>query len=282
MVLDGAVDPKQGEVAAAETQAAGFEHAFNEFAADCKARNAACLIGPDPRAAVTRLLAKARVAPIPGGSGGRNATAGHVVLAVISALYDRGEWAELESALADAANGNSSGMFALADRYDERDGKGHYTNLTDANISVNCADSAEKVPDATVRKSLAAWRTKYPLFGTTLALGDAHLPAVGRAPRAAAGGPGRRGPAAAGHRHGQRPGHAVRVGAGAGPDPGHRPAADLARGGAHGVPRRRRACRPRWTRTCRSGPGPQRDLRRILIGLRQGCRPGSGLASGRR
>jgi pimeloyl-ACP methyl ester carboxylesterase len=171
LVLDGAVDPKQGEVASAETQAAGFERAFNQFAADCKARNAACLIGPDPRATVSRLLARARQAPIPGGSGGRKATAGHVLLAVVSALYDRGDWAELESALADATNGNSSGIFTLADRYNERDSKGHYTNLADANIAVNCADSAEKVPDATVKKSLAAWRAKYPLFGTSLALG---------------------------------------------------------------------------------------------------------------
>ncbi|HEV7655277.1 MAG TPA: alpha/beta hydrolase [Mycobacteriales bacterium] len=171
LVLDGAVDPKQGEVAASQTQAAGFEQAFNQFAADCKARNAACLIGPDPRATVTALLAKARQTPIPGGSGGRKATAGHVLLGVISALYDRGDWAELESAIADARNGSSSGIFTLADRYNERDAKGDYTNLADANIAINCADSAEKVPDATVRKELAAWRTKYPLFGTSLALG---------------------------------------------------------------------------------------------------------------
>jgi pimeloyl-ACP methyl ester carboxylesterase len=89
----------------------------------------------------------------------------------VSALYDRGDWAELESALADADNGNSSGLFKLADRYSERDSKGHYTNLVDANTAINCADSAEKVPDATVKRALAAWRTRYPLFGTSLALG---------------------------------------------------------------------------------------------------------------
>ena len=106
----------------------------------------------------------------------------------------RGELGRAGAALADAANGNSSGIFALADRYNERDAKGHYTNLTDANISVNCADSAEKVPDATVRKSLAAWRTKYPLFGTTLALGmlTCQQWAAPREPLPAAGPPGPR------------------------------------------------------------------------------------------
>jgi pimeloyl-ACP methyl ester carboxylesterase len=171
LVLDGAVDPKAGEVASGQTQAAGFERAFDQFAADCKARNAACLIGPDPRATVTRLLAKARQQPIPGGSGGRSAGAGPVLLAIVSALYDRGDWPELESALADAENGNSAGVWRLADKYNERDSKGHFTNLADANTAINCADTAEKVPDATVQRALASWRTRYPLFGPTLALG---------------------------------------------------------------------------------------------------------------
>jgi pimeloyl-ACP methyl ester carboxylesterase len=169
LVLDGAVDPRAGEVASAQTQAAGFERAFDQFAADCRARQAACLIGPDPRATVTRVLAKARQAPIPAGA--RKATAGHVLLAVVSALYDRGDWAELESAIAEADGGNSTGVLRLADQYNQRDDKGGYTNLADANTAINCADTKEKVPDATVRKVLAQWRAKYPLFGSTLALG---------------------------------------------------------------------------------------------------------------
>jgi len=171
LVLDGAVDPKAGEVASAQTQAAGFERAFDQFAADCKARRAACLIGPDPRATVNRILAEARRSPIPGGSGGRKATAGPVLLAIVSALYDRGDWAQLESALADADHGNSSGLFTLADRYNERDSKGHYTNLIDANTAIDCADTAGQVPDATVRRALTSWRKQYPLFGTSQALG---------------------------------------------------------------------------------------------------------------
>src|SRR4029450_10616559 len=71
LVLDGAVDPKAGEVASSQTQAAGFEKAFDQFAADCKARNAACLIGPDPRGTVDRIPAEARSSPIPAGSGAR-------------------------------------------------------------------------------------------------------------------------------------------------------------------------------------------------------------------
>ena len=248
LVLDGAVDPKQGEVASAETQAAGFERAFDQFAADCKARNASCLIGPDPRAAVTRLLAKARTGPDPRRQrrpeGDRRA---RVLLAVVSALYDRGDWAELESALADAANGNSSGIFTLADRTTSgtpgplhqpgrrqhlgelRRQRGEGAGRDGQEVAGGLADEVPAVRDHA--------RARH-----------ARLPAVDRAARAAAGGPGRRGPAAAGDRHDQRPGHAVRVGAGAGPDPGHRRAAHR-RGRDTRRTRRRRACPRRSTRT---------------------------------
>jgi len=161
-----------GEVAAAEAQARGFEQAFGQFAADCRRRGATCLLGRDPRASLQRLLARARHAPIPSGNADkRKATAGHVLLAVISALYDQDDWPELESAVAEGNGGAASGIFTLADRYAQRDPKGTYTNLQDANTAINCADSRERVPDATVRQALASWRQKYPLFGSALALG---------------------------------------------------------------------------------------------------------------
>jgi len=169
LVLDGAVDPRAGELASSEAQARGFERAFGQFAADCTRRGPTCLVGPDARGSLLRLLAKAREAPIPG-DGERKATAGHVQLAVVSALYDQGDWPELESAIAEGLNGNASGILSLADRYAQRDPKGRYTNLLDANTAINCADSREKLGDAAVRKALADWRRKYPLFGSALAL----------------------------------------------------------------------------------------------------------------
>jgi pimeloyl-ACP methyl ester carboxylesterase len=171
LVLDGAVDPNATDVQSAEAQAKGFEQAFRQFSAGCKRKGATCLIGPDPALTLRRVLAKARANPIPGGSGNRRATAGHVLLAVVSALYDEGDWEELEGALAEASAGNSSGLFTLADRYLQRDDKGEYTNLQDANTVINCTDTAEKVPDATIKATVKAWRAKYPIFGPTLALG---------------------------------------------------------------------------------------------------------------
>jgi pimeloyl-ACP methyl ester carboxylesterase len=117
-----------------------------------------------------RVLARARQAPIPGARG-RKATAGHVLLAVVSALYDRATWPELESAIAEADGGISNGVLSLADAYSQRGANGEFSNLLDANTAVNCADTKEKVSEPTVKKTLAAWRTKYPMFGSTLALG---------------------------------------------------------------------------------------------------------------
>jgi pimeloyl-ACP methyl ester carboxylesterase len=172
LVLDGAVDPDQDDVSAAETQARGFENAYSQLATDC-ARHASCPIGPDAKGYLRAVLAKARQAPIPSRKSGetRKATSGYVLLAAISALYDQGDWNDLESALADANKGDSQGILALADRYSQRDAKGHYTNIVDASLTINCTDSDTAITDATVRTKLAQWRTKYPLFGTSLALG---------------------------------------------------------------------------------------------------------------
>jgi len=173
MVLDGAVDPLAGEVASAEGQAGGFETAYSQFAADCRRRGQGCQVGPDARRFLTAVLAQARRSPIRSSRPGerRVATAGYVLLAAVSALYDQKEWADLEAALARARNGDAAGVLELADRYSQRDRDGHYSNLLDANVVINCADSADRVSDATVRRALDSWRTKYPLFGTSSALG---------------------------------------------------------------------------------------------------------------
>jgi pimeloyl-ACP methyl ester carboxylesterase len=173
LVLDGAVDPDQDDVSAAETQARGFENAYSELTADCARRGSACPIGPDAKASLRAVLAQARRAPIPSGKSGetRKATSGYVLLAAISALYDQGDWNDLENALAQARNGDSQGVLSLADRYSQRDAKGHYTNIVDASLTINCTDSSTKITDAVVRAKVAEWRTKYPLFGTSLALG---------------------------------------------------------------------------------------------------------------
>jgi pimeloyl-ACP methyl ester carboxylesterase len=172
LALDGAVDPAQDVLQATEAQAKGFENAFDQFAAACRSKGADCPLNPDPRAFVTRLMAKARTTPIASRKKGekRRATGGNVQLAVISALYDRDQWPNLSRALSEADHGDAQGILALDDQYSQRDGEGQYTNILDANITVSCNDTDQRISTDTIRAKLAEWRRKYPMFGASQAL----------------------------------------------------------------------------------------------------------------
>jgi pimeloyl-ACP methyl ester carboxylesterase len=170
LVLDGAVDPTLGDVASSQAQARGFEGAFDDFARDCVRRG--CPLGPDPRAFLTRLLAKANAHPVPTSATGdrRRASAGNVLLAAVRALYDKSDWPRLSRALADADRGDAKGVLELDDDYNQRRPDGTFSNIMDANLAVNCADTDERLSDRTIQQTLASWREKYPLFGPPLAL----------------------------------------------------------------------------------------------------------------
>ncbi|WP_250038154.1 alpha/beta hydrolase [Paractinoplanes maris] len=170
MVLDGAVDPKQNFIEGSETQAKGFERAFTNFTDWCKATPDKCAIAPDARKAVTGVLTAAATKPV-AGTGGRQATPGWIFYAVISSLYTESGWAKLGDAIAQLQQGNAKGVFTLADQYAERKPDGSYSNLFDANMAVNCADTDDAPSVDEVRRLQGEWRQKYPLFGAPLAVG---------------------------------------------------------------------------------------------------------------
>jgi pimeloyl-ACP methyl ester carboxylesterase len=169
LVLDAAVDPGNDPVADAEGQAAGFEKAFDAFAADCQGLVAGCPLGDDPRGFVEALLSEAEEEPVPSTAEGetRKATPGIVLTAVVAALYDQGSWPQLSQALAAARKGDAAGLFSLADSYTGRLADGSYSNLFDANFAINCADSDpdEQVPEKQIRELAVEWGKEYPLFG---------------------------------------------------------------------------------------------------------------------
>ncbi|MEO3742859.1 alpha/beta hydrolase [Plantactinospora sp. B5E13] len=170
LVLDGAVDPRQDLIAGSESQAKGFERAFDNFTNWCARTPRDCPIAPDARGAVTEALDKAEVSPVRG-EGGREATAGWVFYAVISSLYTESGWEKLAAAIDSLRGGDPKGVFELADAYAERDADGRYSNLFDANLAVNCADEDSRPGVDRIRALQSQWRTKYPLFGAPLAVG---------------------------------------------------------------------------------------------------------------
>ncbi|WP_423791082.1 alpha/beta hydrolase [Micromonospora cathayae] len=170
LVFDGAVDPRQGVVAASESQAKGFERAFDNFVRWCAGNADRCPLAPDARGAVTSAIDKARVSPVEG-TDGRRATSGWVFYAVISSLYTEQGWQELARAIEKLDGGDPADVFRLADAYAGRNPDGTYSNLFDANLAVNCADEDEKPSRQRIRELQGQWRAAYPLFGPALAVG---------------------------------------------------------------------------------------------------------------
>ena len=169
LVLDGAVDPTIDSVQQDKTQAAGFQLAFQHYAANCVQHS--CGLGADPLKFVQDLMAKADANPIPSGnkSDPRVVKAGAVLLAVISALYNESDWDHLTTALVAASRGEGSGVLALDDQYNQRQPGGTYTNIQDANVTIGCADDTKRPTAAQARALQPAWRAANPLFGGSAA-----------------------------------------------------------------------------------------------------------------
>jgi pimeloyl-ACP methyl ester carboxylesterase len=173
MVLDAAVDPDVDRVADAEAGAEGLEGGFDRFANNCTHLVAGCPLGDDPRKFVEALLVKAGSQPIPSSEDGeqRRATPGVIMTAVQAALYDTDSWPQLAQSLAAANKGDAKGLFSLADSYSGRLEDGTYSNLFDANIAINCADTDQTVDEDEIRRLAAEWNEEYPLFGAGSAVG---------------------------------------------------------------------------------------------------------------
>ncbi|MFB9318497.1 alpha/beta hydrolase [Cryptosporangium minutisporangium] len=170
-VLDGAVDPNLDGITASEGQAAGFEKAFDNFVAACRAKGAGCAIGPEARRTVHNVLINVAKKPVPGvGGEKRTATTGHVLSAVTAALYVKAQWPTLEKAIADIAKGDPSTVFSLSDSFTGRNADGTYNNMTDAFTAIGCTDERNPPTLDQVRKLQTEWRRKYPLFGAPLAM----------------------------------------------------------------------------------------------------------------
>ena len=174
-VLDGAVNPELPGLQLDEAQAAGFESAFGQFVRWC-ATQSACPLGsttPGAVAKVAGLLAAANRHPLSNLLTGRQPADGAMlVTGIAAALYQRQEWPVLKNALSGAFSGDGTILVELADFLIERSPNGTYSNLSDAEMSVDCVDRPWP-------RSLAAWQAAAsaaskasPLFGAPLVWGS--------------------------------------------------------------------------------------------------------------
>jgi pimeloyl-ACP methyl ester carboxylesterase len=141
MILDGAVDPNADPIEADLRQAAAFQQAFNDYAADC-AKSPDCPLGTDPAKAVEvyRSLVDPLVDKPAKTKDPRGLSYSDAIVGTILPLYSPSLWRHLTQALSELSEGKGDTMLTLADLYMGRDAKGHYNNSTDVRVAVNCVD----------------------------------------------------------------------------------------------------------------------------------------------
>jgi len=161
LILDSPIASGVHAETAAEQQVKGQQAALDAFAAQCIAVN--CALGPDPKGAVSALLADARAGKGPGG-----ASVAEVVNAITVALgFPAGgrvnATTSLANALATARSGDTNQLNNLINHADAiRDTDGQFVN--------SCSDAINRPTPDRVRELVVAWGKLYPQFGTVAAL----------------------------------------------------------------------------------------------------------------
>ncbi|MET9429825.1 alpha/beta hydrolase [Streptomyces sp. NPDC003036] len=172
LVLDGAMDPSLPTAELNRDQTAGFQRAFDSFAADC-VRQPDCPLGTgSPADAAHRLTAFFRRLDTRPVATGENRLLGEslATTGVIAAMYDETTWPQLRAALKSAMDGDGAGLLSLADSYYEREADGTYSNLMYANAAVNCLDQPPAfTTTAEVAAAVPSFEKASPVFGRGLA-----------------------------------------------------------------------------------------------------------------
>ncbi|MGW1750201.1 alpha/beta hydrolase [Streptomyces sp. NPDC002092] len=170
-VLDAVVDPTQNAEQSSLGQAKGFQLALDNFAADCTSKAGACPIGDTPQDVkdrIAKLLKDLDAKPI-SGILPRRLTQTAATNGIAQALYSKDYWQYLTEGLQQAYSGDGKVLMALSDSLNGRSENGEYSNITAANIAINCADEKPRYSTAYVEQKLPEFRAASPLFGDFLA-----------------------------------------------------------------------------------------------------------------
>jgi pimeloyl-ACP methyl ester carboxylesterase len=172
-VFDAVVDPTQNPEQGSLGQAKGFQRALDNFAEDCTSKIEDCPIGDsaqDVKDRIARLLKDLDSKPIPGILP-RELTQSAATNGIAQALYSQDFWEYLTEGLEQAYEGNGQILMALSDVMNGRKQNGEYSNITAANVSINCADEKPGYTAGYVERKLPEFRAASALFGDFLAWG---------------------------------------------------------------------------------------------------------------
>jgi pimeloyl-ACP methyl ester carboxylesterase len=172
-VFDAVVDPTQNAEQGSLGQTEGFQLALDNFAEDCVSKTEPCPLGDsaqDVKDRIARLLKDLDRTPIPGVFP-RQLTQSAATSGVLQALYSKDFWEYLTEGLQQAYDGDGSILMLLSDSMNGREDNGEYSNITAANIAINCADDKPRYDTAFVERKLPEFRAASDLFGDFLAWG---------------------------------------------------------------------------------------------------------------
>ncbi|MFJ1669084.1 alpha/beta hydrolase [Streptomyces bottropensis] len=170
-VFDAVVDPTQTSEQGTLGQAKGFQLALGNYARDCVSKAEDCPVGDteqDVENRITKLLDDLETRPIDG-IFPRDLTQTVATSGIAQALYSQDLWPYLTEGLEMAYGGDGSLLMSLSDSMNGRGENGEYSNLTAANVSINCADSKPRYTTADVEARLGTFRAASPVFGEWLA-----------------------------------------------------------------------------------------------------------------
>ncbi|MFF0851419.1 alpha/beta hydrolase [Streptomyces sp. NPDC003280] len=171
MTLDAVVDPTKDPEQSALGQAQGFQLALDNFARDCTSKVEECPVGDTPQDVKNRIATLLRDLdrkPIPG-SFPRQLTETAAINGIAQALYSKDFWEYLTEGLQQAYEGDGRILMLLSDSMNGRSENGEYSNITPANIAINCSDEKPRYTADEIRRKLPQFRAVSPLFGDFLA-----------------------------------------------------------------------------------------------------------------
>ncbi|MGW1909298.1 alpha/beta hydrolase [Streptomyces sp. NPDC002076] len=172
-VLDAVVDPTQNPEQSALGQAKGFQLALDNYAADCTSKTTECPVGTtaqDVKNRIAKLLNDLEKKPIPG-IAPRQLTQTAATNGIAQSLYSKDFWEYLTEGLEQAYAGDGKILMLLSDSMNGRSEDGEYSNITAANIAIDCADEKPRYTVGYVQRKLPEFRAASPLFGDYLAWG---------------------------------------------------------------------------------------------------------------
>ncbi|KOG28808.1 alpha/beta hydrolase [Streptomyces resistomycificus] len=174
-VFDAVVDPTQTSEQGSLGQAKGFQRALDNYAEDCASKAEDCPVGnsaQDVKNRIAKLLKDLDSKPIPG-IYPRDLTQSAATNGIAQALYSQDFWEYLTEGLDQAYDGNGQILMALSDSMNGRNQDGQYSNISAANVAINCADDKPRYSTDYIQRKLPEFRAASPLFGDFLAWGMA-------------------------------------------------------------------------------------------------------------